>query len=760
MALPAKRPLDGEILPPSGEAMPYDDGDTLEVADLVRMFEESEESTYEARQASERDWDFYDGKQWTADELAELKKRGQPPTVANDIQPKVDFLIGVEKSQRIDPRAMPRTPQHEDDADGATKALKYVSDEQLYDESRSEAWKDMLIKGSCGMNVTVEHGYEEDELCVKVDRVPWDRMFADPHSAKPDYSDANYWGTVTWMDYDDALMRYPEGAEALDATLDSANVSDTYDDKPKFNLWADRKRKRVRVCEIWIKRGDDYHFAEFTKGGILNAGPSPFQDDKGQSDNALFFQSAYVDRDNNRYGLVRNLVPLQEEKNKRRSKALHLLNTAQVVMREGSLSTLNDVERVRKEASRPDGLIVLAPSNNPISADFEFNPRTDLATGHVQLLQEIKNEMDRIGPNATMMGDKAQGSSAASGRAIIASQQGGMMQIRDLLDKLAHLDKRVFRAIWNRIRQFWTGQKWIRVTDDERNIRWLGINIDPMQMQMAMQQDPSIAEKIHGTVGNVAELDCDIIIDEAPDSVTPALEQWQALIELEKARPGTIPTDVLIKSAPNLKDKADLLKGIKEAQQNQGPSPEQQKAQAEMQKLQAEMQMKQQGMQMDMAGKQADMQIDAAKAEREGLLEGQKFEREMAMREQESMQKMQLAEVEARNKLEIARVTAAEQNRMAQQKAAIDADSQQRSTDAKIDSQKQTTDAKIATQKQVAKAKPAPAKPAEPSKGEKEMAELRALMEQINKKLSMKKVKRVVKNEKGRITHVEESLEG
>ena len=51
------------------------------------------------------------------------------------------------------------------------------------------------------------------------------------------------------------------------------------------------------------------------------------------------------------------------------------------------------------------------------------------------------------------MGDKTQGSNAASGRAIVASQQGGMIQIGDLMDNLRHLDRRVFRAMWNRIRQ-------------------------------------------------------------------------------------------------------------------------------------------------------------------------------------------------------------------------------------------------------------------------------------------------------------------
>lgn len=546
-----------------------DSDNKLTVADLVRMFEEAEESTYTARQEAERDRDYYDHKQLTADEIAELKKRGQPQVIANRIQPKVNFLVGLEKSQRIDPKALPRTPAHEHDADGASQALRYVADTEDFDAKRSMVWKNLLIEGAGGIEVAVESGYS-GEPEIKLRRIAWDRMFWDPHSCEHDFSDAGYIGVVLWMDYDEALRKYPDAEEAISATLSSA-PSDTYDDKPKFNLWADRKRKRVRVCQIWIKSGDQWHFAEYTKGGILKAGPSPYVTDKGESDCGLIFASAYVDRDNNRYGLVRIMVSLQDEINKRRSKALHLLNTAQITMRAGAV---DDVEKSRREAARPDGVMVVNPVGNSLDDVFRFNTRTDLAAGQVQLLQESKNELDQIGPNATMMGEKAQGSSAASGKAIIASQQGGMMEVGDLMDHLRHFDRRVFRAVWARIRQFWTAEKWIRTTDDERNVKWVAMNVDPAQLQMLAQQNPQMVQSLAGAVANIAELDCDIIIDEAPDSVTPALEQFEAITQLKQFDTNNeLPFRALIEAAPNLRNKDKVLQEMdKRAQEAmQGP---------------------------------------------------------------------------------------------------------------------------------------------------------------------------------------------
>jgi hypothetical protein len=545
------------------------DGDKIDVGDLVRMFEDSEEATLAARQNSERDRDYYDNIQLTAKELETLKKRGQPPVIDNRIKTKIDYLIGLEKQQRIDPRALPRTPMHEEDAEAASQALKYVADDQDYDAKRSAIWKNLLIEGSGGISVAVEKANDGWQIVLR--RWAWDRMFADPHSSEPDYSDAGYLGGVIWMDYEEALAQYPDRKDILDNTMSEAgNLSETYDDKPKFRLWADKKRKRIRVCVIWLKRNNAWYFAEFTKGGILKAGPSPYVDDKGESDCELIFQRAYVNRDNESYGLVREMISLQDSINKRASKSLHLLSTRQVWYEDGAV---DDINLFQREVHRPDGKLKFSPGSLK-DGRVQVQSNQDMATSHFQLLQDAKNAIDLKGPNATMMGDKTQGSSAASGRAIIASQQGGMIQLGDLTDHLRHLDKRVFRTIWNRIRQFWDAEKWVRITDDERNVKWVGVNVDPAQIQMAMQQQPEMADRIAGVIGNVAELDCDIIIDEVPDGIVPAVEQFQQLIELKQFDANNeIPFRALVAAAPNLKNKPQFLEAIDKRAEEQAQNP-------------------------------------------------------------------------------------------------------------------------------------------------------------------------------------------
>lgn len=648
--------------------IPEDGDGKLSVGDLVRMFEEAEESTYSARQLSERDRDYVDNIQHTAEEIAALEARGQPIVTDNRIKTKIDFLVGLEKQQRINPRALPRTPAHEEDADGATQAMTYVADNQDYDQKRSGVWRNMLVEGCGGVRVYVEpskrpygnagmmgsSAMTQPEYDIKISRVAWDRMFWDPHSAEPDFSDAGYLGVVVWMDYSDAVKQYPgaEAKDALDATL-AGVPGDTYDDKPKYNLWADRKRKRVRICQIWIKRGDDWHFAEYTKGGILKAGASPYKTDVGASDCELFFQSAFVDRDNNRYGYVREMISPQDEVNKRRSKSLHLLSSNQTHYEDG---TIDDVEKHRHEAAKPDGVMKYAPGALR-DGSVKIETRTDLAEGHFKLLIESQNAIDLKGPNATMLGDKAGGSASASGKAIIASQQGGMISLGDLTDNLQHLDKRVFTAIWNRIRQYWTAEKWIRITDDERNVKWLGLNVDLQQIQMAQQANPEIGEKISGAVRSVAELDCDIIIDEAPDNLTPQLEQFQALVELKKMdMKGEIPFRAIVEAIPNLKNRQKFLSHMDEAsKQPPPPPPELMKAQLDAQVRQQEAQQTAQLEQQKMA---LDLEMATQKQRADFMLKQQQMSADVTLQREKAAAEIDLAREKAAAELQLRRETA------------------------------------------------------------------------------------------------------
>lgn len=559
---------------------------------MVRRFQEAEDSTRPAREASERDRDYYDGKQLTQAELNAIEKRGQPAVVYNRIQRKVNYLKGLEAQTRKDPKAFPRTPNDDGSAQAATDALRYACDDQNWDAKRSDAYENILVEGTAAIFVGVQQ--TRAGIDPKLISVPWDRFYYDPYSRRIDFTDAGYMGIVTWMDVDEARRKFPGREDVITETWVQSRDTETYDDRPKYNLWADYRRRRVRVNEEYYLENGQWMACTYTMAGFLvDPHVSEYLDVDGQPENPIKAISAYVDRDNNRYGEVRAMISPQDEINKRRSKALHLASVRQVRV---SRAFTNDVSGVKRELARPDGVIVAD------DGEIEVLQTGDMAAAHFQMLQEAKAEIDLLGPNAALAGKNE---NDQSGRAILAQQQGGMVEVALLMDRLRQLSLEVYRSIWARIKQYWDGPRWIRVTDDERNLKWVGLNVPRTMLDVAaerLQGDPEAGAKLRLLADDpmahmpmevqnpVAEMDVDIIIDEGMDTPTIQAEQFDMLQKMIPAMT-QLPPDAfrLLVTASSLRDKDRLLEIVdKMEQQAQQPNPlAQAQQQLEMQHAQA-----------------------------------------------------------------------------------------------------------------------------------------------------------------------------
>ncbi|UFS65328.1 hypothetical protein LO749_01825 [Paracoccus denitrificans] len=117
---------------------------------------------------------------------------------------------------------------------------------------------------------------------------------------------------------------------------------------------------------------------------------------------------------------------------------------------------------------------------------------------------------------------------------------------------------RCYRAMWARMKQFWTEERWIRVTEETEAPQFIGVN----QFQ-GWAMDPATGQVVPQVANSIGEMDVDIIIDTAPDMVTLQQEQFDQLAKM--AGSGVpIPPDVLLE-ASSLRDKAKLIEKMKEA---------------------------------------------------------------------------------------------------------------------------------------------------------------------------------------------------
>lgn len=579
------RPMNGPVADEDDAIRRADMEEVL--ARLVGYFEEAERAEQDSRRLAERDRDFYDGAQIDEATMAALKKRGQPPLVDNIIRDKVDLLAGMERKARTDPKAYPRTPNEEERANAATMALRYIADDCNMPSVRSAVYENILVEGYGG----AELGLEDDGqggATITITHVGWERIFVDPHSRARDFSDARYLGMVLWMDRDQLLELFTDAYDVIqDAfAFNGSSPAGSYNDRPDNVAWQDNQRTRVRVVQCYWLTGGTWYGATFTRAGFLaEPTPSAFKDRRGRSACPLMLQSAYIDRQNRRYGVVRDLISGQDAINKRQSKALHLLSVNQVIAQTGAV---DDEKKAQREVAKPDGWVTV---NGPAEQfRFEIQRGTDLAMGQLRLLELSYARMQAKGPNAAMSGTDPRDQ---SGRAILAQQAGGAAANEPLADALRQWTRRIFESAWMACREHWKGQKWLRVTDDMGATQWVGLNrpvtlgedlaaMPEEQRAMMMQRmqivpgDPRLGQVVR-VENDIAGLDIDVSIEEGQDVPALQAEQFQALMQLAGARPDAIPTDVLI-AASQLRDKDKILERLQQGQEAAGQSQQEQAA--------------------------------------------------------------------------------------------------------------------------------------------------------------------------------------
>ena len=559
--------------------------------ELAQWYQDFVTSTSDSRELAERDRDYVDNKQWTAEEQAILRKRKEPIVTINRIKPKIDSLIGLEVQSRVDVKAFPRTPKDEQSAEAATDSLRYIADNSDFDQVKTDAAYNLFIEGTCGGVVEVEktsRGFE-----VRPHHIPWDRLIIDPRSCRKDGKDARWMGMAIWMDTEEARRVFPKAEDGA-FNSDRHTMGDTHDDKPKDLFISD---SRTKLIEIYYREAGQWHHCIFTGMGFLvKPRLSPYLDDESRPCNPIEIQRAFLDRDNNPYGYVRQMISVQDEINKRRSKALHLVSMRQVIAEDGAV---NNVNTAKREFAKADGWIV---KNRGF--DIDVQNTSDLAMGQFNLLQEGKDEIDSIGANASVMGkdDRVQ-----SGRALQSRQQAGMAELTPVLDGLRSWELRMYRQMWCRVKQFWTEEKWVRVTDDEKNVKFVGLNKPVLYRDVLEQRgtpydalDPRLDEVV-GIENAVAELDVDIILDAVPDTVNIQSEQFELLVQMYQANPEAIPMEMIVESS-SLRNKAAIIERL------QGGS-EEEKA--------AKQQAAQEAVQIEMQGKVVDIKATDAKAARD-----------------------------------------------------------------------------------------------------------------------------------------------
>lgn len=472
------------------------------------------------------DQDFYDNIQWDPEDAATLKDRGQMPLVYNEIAPMVDWLIGTERRARVDWKVFPRTEDDVNMADTKTKVLKYVSDINRVPFTRSRAFADAVKVGVGWMDDGVRDDPTQDIIYSKYE--DWRNVLWDSSAYDLDLGDGRYLFRWRWVDEDIALMMFPDRSDQIrQACSDVGNRDYDQDDDDAVGFYDastdnersgrlvaagsysrhDVRRSRIKLIECQYRKPTPVkivaggplqgqfvheqdlamqanlqqsgasviekvmmrtHFAVFTEASMISIGASIYRHNRYSLTPIWCYRRG---KDRLPYGAIRRVRDIQQDLNKRASKALFLMNTNQVIADEGAV---DDWNTLRDEVDRPDGMIV-----KKVGKSIEIRRDSEMAADQINMMTLAQSTIQRAsGISNENLGRQT---NATSGLAIQARQLQGSVVTTEPFDNLRLAVQVQGEKQLSLTEQFYTDQKVVRLTGARGAVEWVKINTPEVQ---------------------------------------------------------------------------------------------------------------------------------------------------------------------------------------------------------------------------------------------------------------------------------------
>ena len=553
------------------------------------------------RKSNQKCFEYVDDEQWTSLERAAIEERGQQPTVINTIQPTIEMVCAVAKEKQADVHVTGREGSDDKKATLMTELLRHVFDVCDFEYYHDEAVRESLIGGRSWFECS-KYTDERGKDLIKVEKLPWENVYLDPFSRKPDASDARFIIKVKWVDRDLAKKFFPDAAEYIDCTFDEDYQGQEYEAQMHGGaergdaFYYDSRSNRVRICECYysmpateeIKYLDELtgqektksvtrlkiHYVIFTDNIILKGSATDHTKNKNPLEIDMYpIVPMYCmrDREGRPRGIVKGLIDIQDQINKLNSKFLWALATNRLIAEEGALK---DPDEAKEEFQRPDGLIILTEGGlNRVRIDDKYRDLSYMSN-HLNFL--LATEQRISGVNDSMLG--IGGTNERSGTMQSARiAQGAAMQTR-IMDNMFFSKKRIAQIVLRMIGKYYTDYRVLRITQPNGTVASYEFN------KAEYTVDPATGKKVVSGILNQIEdtLFYDVILKRNAPFNSVRERQLQIFSEVLKS--GVIPPQIAAKMMLMLSDmphKEDLLFELENYYKQQEQMAQQQ-AQAEM----------------------------------------------------------------------------------------------------------------------------------------------------------------------------------
>lgn len=432
------------------------------------------------RYRADKEVEYYDGNQLSSDDLAKLEERGLPPVVVNLVAPTINVILGLEAKTRTDWLIRPEDEPSRDVAEALNAKLKEASTKTKANRACGDAYGKQ-VKMGIGW-VEVSRHWNPFAYKYRVKSVDHREIWWDWRAKEPDLSDARYLVRRKWYDVDVVKSMFPKHADLIQlagtgwASWDPTNYTPhqefAQDNQYERDWgwdeaeWRDTYRERVCLYEVWYRtfeRGHvlylpDGRVVEYDKKNAMHVaavlsgrvktkeavlprmrrswwmGPHRIVDEPSPLPHDGFpyvpFWGYREDKTGIPYGMIRNMLPLQDEVNRRRAKMLWQLSARRTIVEEDAVI---DHDAVMQEVGRADAYIKLNKDRqNKASKGIWVEDDTGLNAQQFSVYQDSKQGMQDVsGVYQEMLGKQGDADSGIAIQTLIEQGTTSLAEIND-----------------------------------------------------------------------------------------------------------------------------------------------------------------------------------------------------------------------------------------------------------------------------------------------------------------------------------------
>jgi hypothetical protein len=469
---------------------------TITIENLRDTFQIGYNAYLESRKEANLCEDYYHNRQYTTDQLSVLADRGQPKETFNIIKLFSRQLIGYYSTLV---NTIKVNPIQYSDIDTAS-LLNDVANEVLRDNSFSneaDAIKlDGFLSGLLCSYIDVIDSGDTDKFGRKIynitlERVPSSEIVLDPMSIRADSQDARFIHRHKWFSEEGVIEAFGKGS--LDKLQDYRNTLNAEEADFEFKYGMQfmgqyRLHKNYLIVHSIMKDDDgdswSVYWSDFT---ILDKKKITYKDVK-------FPYRVVKVSDSNKseyYGIFRDVMESQNAINQAIIQIQQMANSNKAFVEDGAVENLADFTKAFNRV------------NSVIPVTNLAGIKIDSLSGDIQqqylLIDKAFNRIQRIlGINDSFLG---MAYASDSGRKVQLQQNASMVALRYLTTKLELYYKMVGWDVVNLIKQYYTANQILRISDELVGQRWVELNKPIMMPDSKGQPQPVMDESIDPASG-------------------------------------------------------------------------------------------------------------------------------------------------------------------------------------------------------------------------------------------------------------------